>query len=306
MGKVKELRRSIRYRAVYALVGSLIFISHRISRRSWLWCCGKLGVLAFYLAKETRELTLRHLSITYAEKSTDEIRDFARNVFTMLGKNAGEILRATNIKSLNDLEKIVIAHGYENYEAAHAKGKGVIFLTCHLGPFDLQITYMSLRNLRPFIIGTPLKDERLNDLLWQQRNAYGAVAVERGKETFKLIKALKSGGSLAILIDQDTKVKSRFVNFLGRPAATPVGAAIFAMKTGAKVVPTYIYLGEDNFQHMHFLPEIETILTGNEEEDMIANTQCYSDFIEGQILKHPEQWVWMHERWKTKPGEEIR
>src|SRR6478609_3085701 len=295
----KELRRSIQYRAIYALVRSLIFISHCMSRKSWLWCCGKLGRLTFYLIPQTRERTLRHLTMVYSDKSEQEIRSFAKNVFAMLGKNAGEILRATEIKTLDELGKIMVTHGFENFEAAHAKGKGVIILTCHLGPFDLQVTNMALRGMKPFIIGTPLKDERLNDLLWQQRNALGAVAVERGKETFKLIKALKAGGSLAILIDQDTKVKSRFVNFLGKPAATPVGAAIFAMKTGAIVVPTYIYMGADAMQHMHFLPEIPTVLTGDEEKDMITNTANYTKCIEEMIRQHPAQWVWMHERWKT-------
>ncbi len=306
MATIKELRRSVRYRAIYVFVRLLIFTSHCMSRKNWLWLCGKLGRLTFHLVRKTQKLTLLHLSQVYSEKSQSEISRMAKNVFNMLGRNTGEILRATQIRTIPELEKIMVTHGFENYEAAHAKGKGVIILTCHLGPFDLQVTNMALHGMRPFIIGTPLKDERLNDLLWQQRNALGAVAVERGKETFKLIKALKAGGSLAILIDQDTKVKSRFVNFLGRPASTPVGAAIFAMKTGAKVVPTYIYSGEDNLLHMHYLPEIETILTGDEEADLIINTQRYSNFIEEQIRKHPEQWVWMHERWKTKPGEEIR
>jgi len=143
-------------------------------------------------------------------------------------------------------------------------------------------------------------------LLFNYRNAYGAVAVERGRETLRLIKALKTGGSVAILIDQDTKVKSRFVDFFGMKAATPVGAAILAMKTGAAVVPTYIFLGEDNKQHMHILPEIPLVLTGDEENDMLTNTQNYTRFIEEQIRQHPTQWVWMHERWKTKPGEEIQ
>ena len=132
--------------------------------------------------------------MVYSDKTENEIRHFAKNVFVMLGKNAGEILRATKIKTLYELRKIMVTHGFENYEAAHAKGKGVIILTCHLGPFDLQVTNMALHGMRPFIIGTPLKDDRLNDLLWQQRNALGAVAVERGKETFKLIKAVKAGG----------------------------------------------------------------------------------------------------------------
>jgi Kdo2-lipid IVA lauroyltransferase/acyltransferase len=194
----------------------------------------------------------------------------------------------------------------ENYHKAFARGKGVIFLTCHLGAFDLQVTNMALRGLKPNIIGTGLKDERLNELLWEYRNAYGAVAIERGKETLRLIKALLSGGTVAILIDQDTKVKSRFIDFFGMKAATPVGAAVLALKTKAAIVPTYIYLGEDGLQHMHILPEIELVETGNEEEDLIINTQNYTRFIESVIREFPDQWVWMHERWKTKPGEEIR
>jgi KDO2-lipid IV(A) lauroyltransferase len=224
----------------------------------------------------------------------------------MIGRNAGDLLRATKVRTREELNKILISHDYENYEKASAKGKGVIFLTCHMGAFDLQITNMALRGLKPLIIGTVLKDPRLNQLLWEQRNALGAVAIERGKETIRLIKNLKSGGCVAILIDQDTKVKSRFVNFFGMPAATPVGAAIFAMKTGAIVVPTYIYMGADAMQHMHFLPEIPTVLTGDEEKDMITNTANYTKCIEEMIRQHPAQWVWMHERWKTRPGQEIQ
>ncbi len=306
MASYKDITRSIRYFIVYWFVRLLITASNAVPRSLWLRFCGILGWLGYQVASKTRRLMQVHIQLAFREMPNEKVRSLAKRNFVMLGKNTGEILRATSVKSLADMEKFLLIHDYENFEKAKAKNKGVIFLTCHMGAFDLQITYMSLKGLRPLIIGTPLKDERLNDLLWKQRNAHGAIAVERGKETFRLLKELKSGGSLAILIDQDTKVKSRFVDFFGMPAATPVGAAIFAIKTGAIIVPTYIYLGADNKQHMYFMPEIETIITGDEEQDMIANTQQYSNFIETQIRQHPEQWVWMHERWKTKPGEEIR
>jgi KDO2-lipid IV(A) lauroyltransferase len=219
----------------------------------------------------------------------------------MLGKNAGDILRSSKVKNLNQLEKFLKTEGLENYEAAHAKGKGVIFLTCHLGAFDLQITNMAMRGLDPNIIGTPLKDKRLNDLLWYYRNLHGAIPIARGKETFRMIKVLTSGGSVALLIDQDTKVKSVFVDFFGMKAATPAGATILALKTGAAVVPTYIYLGVDEWQHMHILPEIPMTVSGNEEHDIHFNTQVLTNFIEEKIREHPDQWVWMHERWKTRP-----
>ncbi len=307
MSRSKKLRRKIRYSIVYHFVRSLIALSNRLPRISWLKFCGWLGRVGYRFAGQTRRLVIRHLSVAFGDQlKKSEIRALGKKVFEMLGKNTGEMLRATKVETLADLESFLSTTGMENYTKAIAKGKGVIFLTCHLGAFDLQVSNMALRGLNPNIIGTPLKDERLNELLWNYRNKYGAIAIARGKETFKLIKVLKSGGSVALLIDQDTRVKSRFVNFFGKPASTPVGATILAMKTGAAVVPTYVHLGDDWKQHMYILPEIPMRLTGDEESDMIFNTQVLTNFIEATIRMHPEQWVWMHERWKTKPGEEVQ
>jgi Kdo2-lipid IVA lauroyltransferase/acyltransferase len=301
MAKTKRLRRKVRYNLVYGLIRSMIWISNVIPRSMWLSISGGLGSLAYLFANDTRNLTKKHLKLAFPDKSDSELKKLAKRTFQMLGKNAGEILRASRIDSLQGLEKILITHGYENFEKANAKGKGVIFLTAHLGAFDLQVTNMALRGLNPNIIGTPLKDKKLNDLLWEYRNAHGAIAIERGKETFRMIKVLKSGGSVALLIDQDTKVKTVFVDFFGKPAATPVGATVLAMKTGAAIVPTYVHLGDDGMQHMHILPEIAMTKTDNEDRDIILNTQTLTKFIEDVIRKYPEQWVWMHERWKTTP-----
>lgn len=306
MSRRKKIRRKVRYSLVYRFVQFLIAISNAMPRVMWLKFSGFLGRMAGLFAVKTRRLITRHLTMAFgSEKDTAAIRRLTAKTFEYLGKNTGEMLRATRVRTLDDLQRFLVTDGLENYEKAIAKGKGVIFLTCHMGAFDLQVSNMALRGLNPNIIGTPLKDKRLNELLWNYRNMHGAIAIERGKETFRLIKVLKSGGSVALLIDQDTKVKSRFVKFFGRMAATPVGATVLAMKTGAAVIPTYVYLGEDWKQHMHILPEIPMILTGDDEADMIYNTQVLTAFIEGIIRQHPEQWVWMHERWKTQPGEEV-
>jgi Kdo2-lipid IVA lauroyltransferase/acyltransferase len=304
--KIKKIKRKIRYTLVYRLVRFFIFLSGMMPRVAWLKFCGFLGRFSYHLAPQTRMLVIQHLQLAWPGKSSSEIRSLAKNVFEYLGKNSGEMLRATRVETLEDLKEFLVVHGMENFEVANKKGKGVIFLTCHLGAFDLQVSTMALHGLNPNIIGTPLKNKKLNKLLWDYRNKYGAIAIERGRETFRMIKILKSGGSVALLIDQDTKVKSRFVNFFGRPAATPVGATILAMKTGAAIVPTYVHLGSDWKQHMHILPEIPLTITGDDEEDMVYNTQLLSNFTEGVIRQHPEQWVWMHERWKTQPGQEVQ
>lgn len=305
--KFKKIKRTIRYTLVYRLVRFFIFLARLMPRVAWLKFCGFLGRLAYFFASQTRKLTRKHLQLAFGkEKSVEELNALSKRVFEYLGKNSGEMLRATRVETLEDLKEFLVVSGMENFVKANEKGRGVIFLTCHLGAFDLQVSTMALHGLNPNIIGTPLKNKHLNELLWQYRNKYGAVAIERGRETFRLIKILKSGGSVALLIDQDTKVKSRFVDFFGMPAATPVGATVLALKTGAAVVPTYVHLGNDWKQHMHILPEIPLTKTGDDEVDMIQNTQVLSDFIEATIRKHPEQWVWMHERWKTRPGEEIQ
>lgn len=265
---------------------------------------GFLGGIAFHLFKEAREITLKNLSDVFGDQKTAvEIQKLAKQVFRMIGANAGDILRALPIDSLDKLKRFVRIEGEEHLKAAMNKGKGVIMITGHIGAFEFVGSYLGLAGYHPLIIGTALKDEKLNSMLVKQRVSRGAEAIERGRETFKIMKALKSGRLVAMLIDQDTRVKSRFINFMGRPAATPIGGTLMAQRTGAAVIPIYIRLQPDYTQLLQVYPEVVLECSGDEEKDLITNTQRISDTTERAILKNPEQWVWMHERWKTKPGE---
>ncbi len=304
---MKKIRRKIRYAVIYALVRFMIFISNLMPRTTWLKFCGTLGRLASVFTVQSKKLAYRHLTMVYRhEKSDTEIKKLTTQVYEMLGKNAGEVIRSFPVSDYNDFKKITDVKGFEYAVQAYQKGKGVIFLTAHVGAFELIATELSFRGYKPLIVGTRLKDQRLNELLSSQRAKLGAVAVERGKDTVRLVRNLKTGGTMAILIDQDTKVKSRFVNFMGFPCATPIGATLLALKTGAAVVPVFTHLREDYTVDIQYYPEIELTVTGDEETDLVTNTQKLSDSIEHEVRKHPAQWVWMHERWKTKPGEEIR
>jgi len=305
--KYKKFRRKVRYNFLYVTIRAMIFLSRLVPRKLWLKFFGCLGSLAYYVAKESRKLTHQHLTMVYGnEKSSLEIKQLTKDVFRKMGMNGADLIRGFNITQQSVYEKIVISKGIEYAEAARAKGKGVMFLTAHIGAFEFLGIELALRGYKPLIVGTPLKDKRLNDLLWANRIKLGATAVERGKDMLKVIKNLKSGGSMIILIDQDTKVKSRFINFFGIPCATPIGASIIAMKTGAAVVPVMIHLRDDLMQEWNYYPEVPLVNTGDEESDLVTNTQRMSDACEMEIRKYPTQWLWMHERWKTKPGEEIQ
>jgi KDO2-lipid IV(A) lauroyltransferase len=304
---IKRNRRKVRYNLIYALLRVMIFISGLMSRAAWLKFCGALGRLSSFFTANSHKRVVEHLTMVYGkEKSPEEIKRLSKKVFKMLGMNAGDIIRSVNISGQEDFEKFRIINGIEHAEAAYKKGKGVIFLTAHIGPFEYIATQLAFMGYKPLIVGTKLKDERLNDLLASQRNKFGATLVERGKDTVKLVKNLKSGGTMIILIDQDTKVKSRFINFLGYPCATPIGATLMALKTGAAVVPMFLHQRADYKIEINCYPEIEMTITGDDEIDLLVNTQKLSDSTEREVRKYPEQWVWMHERWKTKPGEEIR
>jgi KDO2-lipid IV(A) lauroyltransferase len=304
---IKRFKRKVRYNFIYALLRAMMFISGLMSRSAWLKFCGTLGRLSSVFTANSRKRVVAHLTMVYGkEKTPEEIKALSKKVFKMLGMNAGDIIQSVNISSQQDFEKFRVINGVEHAEAAHKKGKGVIFLTAHIGPFEYIATELAFRGYKPLIVGTKLKDQRLNDLLASNRNKFGAQLVERGKDTVKLVKNLKLGGTMIILIDQDTKVKSRFVNFLGYPCATPIGATIMALKTGAAVVPMFLHQREDFKIEINCYPELEMTVTGDDETDLIVNTQKLSDVTEQEVRKYPEQWVWMHERWKTKPGEELR
>ncbi len=303
----RPLRKRLKYTLIYWFVLFLINAANLFPRKLVLKTTGWLGRLAFRIFKEARMITIDNLTSVFGEKMTpQEIKDLAKKVFEMIGKNAGDIIRGLPIRQLEKLERFVNVEGEEHLIAAHRRGKGVIVTSAHIGAFELIGSYLGLSGYRPHGIGTNLKDERINQLLVANRTSKGAISVERGRETFKMLKTLKTGGLVGLLIDQDTKVKSRFVNFFGKQAATPIGGTIMAQKTGAAVIPIFITMQPDYSQLIRIYPEVKMQNTGNIEQDLVQNTQRISDVIEHAIRENPSQWVWMHERWKTQPGEEIR
>ena len=302
----RPLSKRIKYTFIYWLSLALIHTTNLFPRKWVLKATGWLGQVSFDIFKNFRIITIENLTSVFGENMTpQEIKALARNVFKMMGQNAGDLIRGLPIKQLEKLERFVKVEGVEHIEAARAKGKGVIMLTAHIGAFEFVGSYLGLKGYKPNGIGTALKDEKLNQLLVSSRTSRGIVAIERGKETFRMLKTLKTGGMVIILIDQDTKVKSRFVNFLGKPAATPIGGTIMAQKTGAAVVPIYITMLPDYSQLIRIYPEVPMESTGDPERDLTVNTQNILNTTEIVIRQNPSQWVWMHERWKTQPGEEL-
>lgn len=296
----KAARRKVKYALLYFFVVATMRFSRVLPRTWWLGLCSLLGRLIYLVSPNLRSRITSNLRLAFQnEKSEREIHELSRQVVIAIARNSGILLRGFYTATLDEFREYCVSVGEEHAQAAWKKGKGVIFLTAHLGPFETVATELAMKGYNPYIIGSPLKDERLNQLVEHHRTRFGGVLIERGKETIRVMKNIGSGGTMVILIDQNTRVKSIPVNFFGVPCPTPIGATLLALKTGAAVVPVFTHLREDGVVELQFYPEVELTRTGNDEQDLITNTEMFNLIIEREVRKYPAQWVWMHNRWQT-------
>jgi KDO2-lipid IV(A) lauroyltransferase len=151
------------------------------------------------------------------------------------------------------------------------------------------------------VIGTALFDPNLDRLLIEIRKSAGNTVISRGNNTREIVRTLKNGEAVGILIDQDTKSQGVFVNFFDKPAHTPTGPAVMARRMGVPIIPTFMYMKEDYSYHLEVQPPLALVRTADEASDILVNTQKISDAYEAMIRRFPAQWVWMHKRWKTQP-----
>jgi len=194
----------------------------------------------------------------------------------------------------------------QNFEDAFHRGKGVIMLTGHFGNWELLGAWLTSKNYPLRVIGKPTTNPKLDKLIVKTRNQSGYINIARGTETREIIRTLKEGSPLGVLMDQDTRVKGVFVDFFGKKANTPVGPILLSKRYDAPIIPAFMYIKEDLTYHIKCFDPIELTDTGNTEEDIIINTQKCSDIYEEIIRAHPEQWVWMHKRWRRQPDEESK
>jgi KDO2-lipid IV(A) lauroyltransferase len=295
----KPLRKRLKNWLIYQFIRGLIWTVRRLPRAMALWLFRNLGMLAFWLIRDAREKTLRHLRMAFGDQRRDEeIRQLARQVFRQLGLNAAEAMRMPNLLNAG-LHKHIRFIGKEHLDRTYQRGKGVICLTGHIGCWELFGAFIA-SHYPLKVVGAALYDPRLDAILLTQREQAGYQSLPRDASgTRQILRWLKQGGLLGILIDQDTRVDGEFVDFFGRPAYTPAGPVVIAERTGAALVPMAIYMNGDGTHTVEVRPEIELQNTGDARADRLANVTKCSKTVEAFIREHPAQWVWMHERWKT-------
>ena len=259
-----------------------------------------LGTLAFYALPRYRNLTIDNLKSAFgSEKSTVELKNIAKRVFQNLGKNAVELVNLPkfNKPSMARLDRF---RNRKRLARAYEKVRGVIVLTAHFGSWELMAAALRENNYPGVTIGRRIYFKKYDDLLNKLRKSRDVEVIYRDESPRKMLKTLKQNWIVGIVADQDVdSVDGVFVNFFGRSAYTPTGPVILARASGAVLVPVFI-IREGPWHTIAIEEPIDLADTGNKERDLIYNTQRWSNVVESYVRKYPEQWVWMHRRWKTR------
>ena len=259
-----------------------------------------LGKCAFYLVPKYRKLTVENLTRAFAkEKTPEEIRRIAVKVFENLGRNAAELINFPKITKAN-IDRLVRIEGLKTVDASFARGKGTIILAAHLGNWELTGLVFRIKDYPGQTIGKKIYFHKYDAWLNRLRRAQDINVIYRDESPRKMLRVLKDNKILGIVADQDVdSVEGVFVNFFGIPAYTPIGPVALAKVTGASIIP--VFVAREGSQHRFIIEKpVELVDTGNKDADMITNTQRWSDVVESYIRRYPEQWVWMHRRWKTQ------
>ena len=285
---------------IYYIARIAAFIFTVIPLKVGLAIASALGSFVFYILPHYRQLTIDNLRSAFGnEKSEADLKDIAKRVFRNLGKNAVELV---NLPKFNKpvMDRFVRFRNRERLDKAYEKGKGIIVLTAHFGSWELMAAALRENNCPGVTIGRRIYFKKYDDFLNRLRKSRDVEVIYRDESPRKMLKTLKKNWIVGIVADQDVdSVDGVFVNFFGQAAYTPTGPVALAKASGAVLLPVFII--REGSRHTIAIDEpIELRDTGDKEADLIYNTQKWSDVVESYIRRYPDQWVWMHRRWKTK------
>ena len=261
---------------------------------------GWLGILGFWFASQQKRLACEHIRLCLDIADESRVKTIAKKCFENLGKTVVEFMRFPRMNP-EQIQKFVSFEGIQHVEDALAKGKGAIILTGHFGNWELLAASISatVAPLSPIV--RKLRSPRLNVLVSRYREKAGYTTIDRDTGVRQALRCLKRNELLGIVADVDTTVNGVFVDFFGKPAYTPYSPVAFALKTGAAILPAFIVRQPDGTHRAIIEPSLALERCDVKEKELVINTQKFTKIIESYIRKYPEQWIWMHKRWKTRP-----
>jgi KDO2-lipid IV(A) lauroyltransferase len=234
------------------------------------------------------------------EKSERELARIAAACYRHLGKCLVEFVRLPGM-TVEEIRQATSYQGRERLDQALARGKGVILLTGHLGNWEIVGARLAADGYPLHVIARAQRDDRLTEYIRRTREVAGMRVLHREEAVRGSLRALRDREIVGILLDQNAGDDGIFVDFFGHLASTAPGAAAFALRTSAMVLPVFGWRNADDTHTIHVDEPVPLVQTGDHKADLVANTARYTKVIEQQIRAHPDQWFWLHKRWKSRP-----
>lgn len=292
------MRESLEYAAAWTGLKFLTLLPRPAAR----FVGAGFAALAYALRTTLRRSAMFNLRLAFPEWTDRQRRAAIRGMVRQIGWMAGEFSQFPKYSHEN-IERIVVVDGFENFDEARRRGKGVLFLTGHMSAWELAPFAQALYGYPLHFLVRPIANARVDALINGYRCLSGNQPIEKNRSARAILKVLGDGGTVGVLADHNTDIEeSVFVNFFGIPASTTSGLARLALRTDAAVVPGFLSWDEMRRKYrLRFEPAVELSRTGDEEYDVIESTARFTRVIEEFIRAHPDQWLWVHKRWKTRP-----
>lgn len=298
MNVFTALSKSVRHTLLYWF-GKVAFALIPLFPRGFgLLLFGTLGDVAFLIPHREKRLTVEHLRFIFGQAWPEKkIRSTARRVYRSLGKNTFDAIKLRSLAD-NAFNRIVFHDDLAEFRAAVNEGRGVFVITAHLGCFEMQLQFVARHGMPCFAIGRKMFDPRIENLVRTLRSGPGIEYLNRDDSSRGVIRLLKQGKVFGVLIDQDIKAEGIFGTFLGTRAFTASGPMKAAMRMR---VPVFVFTTARRADDSHYISISRRLTladTGDFENDLKQNVQAANDLISAAIMQSPEQWVWMHRRWR--------
>ena len=295
------MREWFEYALVWLLVKGLGLLPRSVARGFAVF------VIRFFYAllPRLRKTADINLGIAFPEWDDAQRKTVILGMLRNLGRMAAEFARFPKYAKQN-IEQVVVLDGHENFLEGHRRGEGVLYLTGHIGAWELSSFAHALYGYPLHYMARPIENRRIDALINEYRCLSGNQPIFKNESARVTLKVLKEAGTIGILADQNTMPQEAvFVDFFGKDASTTTGIARLALHTDAAVVPGYAVWDEHLGKYrLRFEPPVELIRTGDTERDILENTRKFTKVLEDIIRKYPEQWVWVHGRWNTRPSGE--
>ncbi|MGD0022443.1 MAG: lysophospholipid acyltransferase family protein [Smithellaceae bacterium] len=259
-----------------------------------------LAGFGYRLSLKHRLIALHNLSQSFPDKRSEEIVKIAIKSYRNFSFVVAEFFDIPYLNKGN-LHRWVSIEGLDNYNRACSEEKGVLLFGAHFGNWEIGNAALAVMT-QPFVFVYRILDSPLLEkVITGVRASYGNISLSKENTMRKMIRLLKNGATVNMLIDQNVAwYGGVFVDFFGRQACTTSGLALLALHTKAPVLPAFTRRLSNGKYLLEIGKKVEIISSRNREADVLVNTQNFTRIIEEQIRKYPEQWFWVHQRWKTK------